>query len=141
MKYLRQDEEIAQRFAENTKVFKMKLHVQVPSFSLAMLNHDAENSLIAEMVYWNFNFWMDKLLDRRTDLRLKAHSLQILRKSAFNFHSKPSSVNTNRQKAIVIGHISAHNYLVTDEDYYNFNIDRIIQQVGQPTGRDLRKRR
>ena len=33
----------------------------------------------------------------------------------------------NQLKSVVMGHISAAHYLVTDEDFYKFNIDQIIR--------------
>jgi hypothetical protein len=40
-----------------------------------------------------------------------------------------------------MGHTSAHNYLVTDQDYYNFNIDRIVQATKASSITQERKRR
>jgi hypothetical protein len=47
----------------------------MPSFSISLKNNDFEHSLIAEIVYWNFNARMERFLDRRNDIKLKAHSI------------------------------------------------------------------
>ena len=41
----------------------------------------------------------------------------------------------NQLKSVVMGHISASNHLVTDEDFYKFNIDQIIRATDNPTDR------
>lgn len=47
----------------------------MPSFSVSLKNQDEDLSLIAEIVFWNFNMTMDRFLDRRNDIKMKAHSI------------------------------------------------------------------
>lgn len=102
--------------------------IKFPSFSLSLRNVDHDFSMIAELVFWNFQVDISKFLDKRNDIKLKAHSLQILSLASQTFDLKKNSANQDKSncKALIMGHTSAHNLLVTDQDYYNFNYDRII---------------
>jgi hypothetical protein len=68
---------------------------------------------------------------------LSAHSLKILRlatelspedRRALAGPISFSGISFSQQqcKATVLAHISAHNYIITDEDFYHFNIDKLI---------------
>lgn len=110
---------------------------------MILFNDDADpspyGSMIAELVYWNFNLELIQFPDWRKNLKLSAHSLNILRlatelsseeKQVFG-GVKADSISgltfaQQQCKATVLGHISAHNYIVTDEDFYHFNIDKLI---------------
>lgn len=78
MKFLKLEADTVERFTGNTKIFKQKMIIKFPSFSFSLRNNDDEFSLIAELVFWNFQVELNKFLDRRSDIKLKAHSLQIL---------------------------------------------------------------
>ena len=73
------EEETQKKFEGNTKVFKMRIEIKMPSFSIAVKNNDDKLSLIAEIVYWNYVVDIQRFLDRRNDIHLQAQSLQILR--------------------------------------------------------------
>ena len=62
--------------------------VKFPSFSFSLRNNDSEFSLIAELVFWNYQIEINKFLDRRNEINLKAHSLQILRLASRKFELK-----------------------------------------------------
>lgn len=71
--------------------------------------------------------------DWNKHLQLTAHSLNILRLatelSETEGRMKPPQTDAVRKqfKATVLSHVSAHNYIITDEDFYQFNIDKLIQ--------------
>jgi len=54
MKFLKMETDTTERFAGNTLVFKQKMKIKFPSFSLSLRNVDLEFSMIAELVFWNF---------------------------------------------------------------------------------------
>lgn len=63
------------KFAGNTKVFKQKMQIAMPSFCIALRNNDADFSMMTEIVFWNYTLEINRFLDRRNDLMLKAHSI------------------------------------------------------------------
>jgi len=67
--------ETTEKYAGNIQVCKQKILVKFPSLSICLQNMDEENSLIAELVFWNFQVSVNRLLDKRNDIKLKAHSL------------------------------------------------------------------
>jgi len=75
MKFLKMETDTTERFKGNTLVFKQKMMIKFPSFSLSLRNVDQEFSLIAELVFWNFQVDINMFLDKRNDIKLKAHSL------------------------------------------------------------------
>ena len=105
--------------------------------------------MIAELVYWNFNLSLKQFPDWRKNLDLTAHSLKILRlatelsNDGLRLNSrvdKPPGLAFAMQqcKATVLAHVSAHNYIVTDEDFYRFNIDKLIQTEPQTAASDVK---
>ena len=46
--------------------------ITMPSFSISLKNEDQNGSLIAEIVFWNFEMEMIKYLDKRNDLKILA---------------------------------------------------------------------
>jgi len=103
-------------------------------------DHSPYGSMIAEIVFWNYNLSLKYFPDWNKHLVITSHSLNILRlatelcsdESLLSRHDKPPGLAYAMQqcKATVLGHVSAHNYIVTDEDFYNFNVDKLIQSDG-----------
>lgn len=75
MKFLKMETDTTERYAGNTNVFKQKIVIKLPSFSLSLRNCDENFSMIAELVFWNYQVEMNRFLDKRNDIRLRAHSL------------------------------------------------------------------
>lgn len=47
----------------------------MPSFCIALRNNDTDFSMMTEIVFWNYTLEINRYLDRRNDLQLKAHSI------------------------------------------------------------------
>ena len=85
--------------------------------------------MLAELVFWNFKTQISEFLDGHRIVNLDAQSPQILRDDS------EFPLNKNQGlKALVMSHVNAQSFLVTDLDYYLFNVDRIINKVQQRPG-------
>ena len=133
------------KFKEHPVIYRQKMEISIPSLSMLLLTSDddveLEQTMIAELVFWNYKFEMKKYHDYRKDVDITSHSLQVLRlksqkhgpqmqrekgfadKNGQKQRDCQSYVDKNQIKSVVMGHISAANYLVTDEDFYKFNIE------------------
>jgi hypothetical protein len=83
-KFLRLEEETRKKYRDHQIVYKQKINVSIPSLAMVLLSSDdtqldVDRALIAELVFWNFNFEMIKFHDARKVCELTSHSLQILR--------------------------------------------------------------
>jgi len=64
-------------------VHSRRINVSIPSLSMTLFNDDADpspyGSMIAELVFWNFNLGLTQFPDWSKNMELSAHSLNILR--------------------------------------------------------------
>lgn len=65
------------------------MEISIPSLSMLLLTSDddveLEQTMIAELVFWNYRFVMTKYHDYRKDVDITAHSLQVLRLKSQKF--------------------------------------------------------
>jgi hypothetical protein len=82
-KYIKLEELTRKRYKDNSTVHNRKMEVLIPSLSMTLFNDDAEQnpfgSMIAELVFWNFNLTLTQYPDWRKNLELNSHSLNIFR--------------------------------------------------------------
>jgi hypothetical protein len=74
MKLIKLADDIKEMYRGNIKVYRQKLKMNMPSFSISLVNRD-ENTLIGEIVFWNYEFNMNKFVDYRSDITVTAHSI------------------------------------------------------------------
>lgn len=107
---------------------------------------DCDRAMIAEVVCWNYCLEMLKFHDGRKNLDVSSHSLQVLRNEpppedppvpgARDVIPELHQIKEERNrdwlgkdqlKTVLMGHISSSNLIFANDDFYRFNVDKIIR--------------
>jgi hypothetical protein len=80
LKYLNEEQETVRRFKGVKDVYKQKIRVDAPAFSISLMEPEKQK-LIAELCFWNFSSVVLRNCDRRQTVSMQSHSIQILRPS------------------------------------------------------------
>ena len=82
-KFIKLEEATRKRYKDNLIVHNRVIDVSFPSLSMTLFNDDDDlspfGSMIAELVFWNYNLVLKQYPDWSKHLTLTAHSLNILR--------------------------------------------------------------
>ena len=104
------------RTFRNKEVYKMKIYMNFPSFSMQL--HNKEGSFLSELVLWNATIDFLKYIDYRKSIITQSHTLFVL-------HNNQS----DNMKQVAIAPIASKNFVCTDSEFYNFQVGKSVNKM------------